>query len=174
MEQNKKKTLNHYMRILHRDIGFFIIGFIIIYSLSGIVLIYRNTDLLKHDVNVEAKLSPGIDPAELGNALRIEDLKLIDTKGDVVYFQNGSYNNSTGIAKYTVREAIPPLNKFIKLHKSASDNPVHWINITFGLLLLFLAVSSLWMYKKGTTIFRRGLYLGGTGIIAALLLLFFL
>jgi hypothetical protein len=174
MEQDKKKTLNHYMRILHRDIGFFIIGFIIIYSLSGVVLIYRNTDLLKHDVSVEVELSPGIDPGQLGNALRIKDLKLIDIKGDFVYFQNGSYNNSTGIAKYTVREVIPPLNKFIKLHKSASNNPVHWINITFGILLLFLAISSLWMYKRGTSIFRRSLYLGGTGIIAAILLLFFL
>jgi len=38
-----KKSINYYMRVLHRDIGFFIAGLLIIYALSGIVMIYRDT-----------------------------------------------------------------------------------------------------------------------------------
>lgn len=49
MEKKEKKSINHYMRSLHRDIGFFVIGLIVIYSISGVVLIYRDTNFLKHD-----------------------------------------------------------------------------------------------------------------------------
>ncbi len=38
MEPKKSKSFNYYMRTLHRDIGFFAFGLIVIYILSGIVL----------------------------------------------------------------------------------------------------------------------------------------
>ena len=43
MEEQEKKSINHFVRSLHRDIGFFVIGLTIIYSISGIVLTYRDT-----------------------------------------------------------------------------------------------------------------------------------
>ena len=44
MEQKEKKSIHYYMRGLHRDIGFFLIGLTLIYSISGVLLIYRDTD----------------------------------------------------------------------------------------------------------------------------------
>jgi hypothetical protein len=41
------------MRDLHNNIGFFIVGLVVIYSLSGIVQTYRDTSFLKHDVKNE-------------------------------------------------------------------------------------------------------------------------
>ena len=41
------------MRYLHNKIGFFITGLVIIYSLSGLVQTYRDTDFLKHEVTNE-------------------------------------------------------------------------------------------------------------------------
>ena len=52
----EKKSLNQLMRAWHRDIGFFIIGLVIIYALSGIALIFRDTDFLKHNIKFEKKL----------------------------------------------------------------------------------------------------------------------
>ena len=49
MEEKENKSINHCIRSLHRDIGFFIIGLTIIYSMSGIVLTYRDTNFLKHE-----------------------------------------------------------------------------------------------------------------------------
>ncbi|MDD4602869.1 MAG: hypothetical protein PHF97_03575 [Bacteroidales bacterium] len=171
MEMKEKKSINHYMRSLHRDIGFFVIGLTIIYSISGIVLIYRDTDFLKHEKLVEKQLSPNIKESDLGMVLHLRNLEISKTEGDVVYFQNGTYNSKTGIVKYTSQELPSLLNRFIALHFSSSRNLVHWFSVTFGILLLFLAISSFWMFKPQTKLFHRGIYLASAGIICSIIIL---
>ena len=172
MDDNRNKNLSHYMRALHRDIGFFIVGLVVIYAISGITLVYRDTDFLKKETRVETKLSPGIELSELGNALRIRDLKVSGVEGDMIYFDGGSYNKTTGLAISTVKALRFPLNKLTVLHKIPSKNPLHWVIIIFGVLILFMALSSFWMFRKDTKQFRRAIYVAGAGIIFTLLLLF--
>lgn len=173
MEQKEKKSINRYMRSLHRDIGFFVIGLIVIYSISGVALIYRDTNFLKHDAVVEKKISPDMDVSELGKVLRLKDFKVLKTDGPIIHFQNGTYNKETGIAKYSTKELPLWINKFSNLHKSSSKSLVHWFTTVFGILLLFLAISSFWMFKPKTKLFRRGIYFAASGILAAIILLIF-
>ena len=63
------KNMRYYMRFLHNNIGFFIAGLVVIYSLSGILQIYRDTDLLKHDVVTQKKLDINLAPDKLKEAL---------------------------------------------------------------------------------------------------------
>ena len=49
MKAKEKKSVHYYMRSLHRDVGFLVLGFTFIYALSGIVLVYRDTDFLKSE-----------------------------------------------------------------------------------------------------------------------------
>jgi uncharacterized iron-regulated membrane protein len=44
-----KKSLSIRMRIIHRYLGFFLSGIMAVYALSGIVLIFRDTDFLKQE-----------------------------------------------------------------------------------------------------------------------------
>jgi hypothetical protein len=171
MEQKGKKSLNHYMRALHRDVGFFIIGLTIIYSISGIVLIYRDTNFLKHEAMVEKKLSPNMEAPELGSVLHIRDFKVSKSEGDILYFQNGNYNKATGVATYSTNELPSFLNKFNSLHKSASKSSIHLFTTIFGILLLFLAISSFWMFKANSKLFRRGMILASAGIVVSIILL---
>lgn len=171
MEPKKSKSLNYYMRGLHRDVGYFIFGMVIIYALSGIALIYRNTDFLKHEVTLEKQLKPNLPGEEIGKELRLRELKTTKEEGDVIHFQNGTYNKSTGNAVYTSKEIIFPLNKFINFHKAISSKATHWFNLVFGALILFMAISSLWMFKAGTKTFKRGLILIGIGILFTVILL---
>jgi hypothetical protein len=166
----EKKSINQRMRALHRDIGFFIIGLVVIYVLSGIALIYRDTDFLKHNVKIEKLLSKNMQPSELKKSLHMKDLKVINSEGDTLFFDEGKYIKSTGIAQYTIKENIFPFNKFIGIHKVKSKNPLHWINTIFGLLLLFMVFSSFWMFKKGTALFRRGIIIAAVGLLLALIL----
>ncbi len=46
ISKKSNKNLRYYMRFLHNNIGFFIVGLVIIYSLSGILQIYRDIDFL--------------------------------------------------------------------------------------------------------------------------------
>lgn len=171
METKEKKSVNYYMRALHRDVGFFVIGLAIIYSISGVLLIYRDTDFLKSEQLVEKKLSPGIAEAQLGEALKMRNFKAVKTEGDIIYFQNGNYNKSTGEVKYTQQTLPAFIEKLTGLHKTISKNSTSWFSTIFGLLLLFLTISSFWMFKVKSKLFRRGIVIASVGFVITIALL---
>lgn len=174
MENKERNSINYYMRLMHRNVGFFILGFVIVYGLSGIVLIYRDTDFLKHERNINSTLPVGLDPSEIGSALRIRDFKVAKTEGDLIYFQVGTYNKATGETVHIVKELISPMNKLAGLHKTASKNVLHWFTLAFGVIMLFMAISSLWMFKSGSVLFRKGILTILAGIIFTVILLLFI
>lgn len=167
-----RKSFQQYVRALHRDLGFLTVGLIIFYALSGIVLIYRDVDFLKQEVFIEKTIAPGLSGEELAGTLRIKNLKATSQDSTTINFAQGTYSKTTGRVAYTTKQTIYPINKFIDLHKAASQSSTHWFTTLFGVILLFLAISSFWMFKSGTRQFRRGLVLSSIGIIAAVLLLF--
>jgi hypothetical protein len=167
-----KKPVNYYMRALHRDIGFFVIGLTIIYCISGIMLTYRETGFLKQEKTIERHLPPNIEEQKLGMILHLRDFKILKAEGDVIYFQNGTFNKSTGIANYSGKSLPLVLEKFNSLHKSSTQSMVHWFSVVYGILLLFLAISSFWMYKPGSRMFHRGIIIAGSGFTGAVILLF--
>jgi hypothetical protein len=173
METKERKSINHYMRVWHRYAGFFILGFALLYALSGITLIFRDTDFLKEEKKITLNLAPGIDPSELGRNLRMREFKAEKTEGDVIYFKGGFYNKATGAAEQTVKELISPFNKMTELHTSPSGKPLHWFTFTFAIVLLFLTVSSLWMFKSTSKVFRQGIIVVIAGIVFAGILVFF-
>jgi hypothetical protein len=171
MENKEKKSINHYIRLLHRYLGFFFVGFVLIYVLAGLTLIFRDTDFLKKEKTVKITLPADTKTSDLGPALRLREFKILKSEGNVIFFQGGTFNTSTGIAELTVNELIFPLNKFTNLHKTPSKNPFHWITLIFGTVILFLAISSFWMFNRKSKVFRNGLYIILAGFIFAVLLL---
>jgi hypothetical protein len=172
MDQNEKKSVRQLVRALHRDVGFFVVGLVIIYTLSGIVLVYRDTGFLTREVQVEKKLPPGIAPSVLGKMLRIKGFSVTKTEGDVVRFQGGSYDRTTGLAVYTTRELPVVLQQFVGLHKTVSGKVTHWYAVLFAASLCFLAISSFWMYPGGTSMVRRGGCITIVGIVVTTVILF--
>lgn len=172
METKERKSINHYMRMWHRYAGFFILGFALLYGISGITLIMRDTDFMKKEKKITFNLAPGIDPSELGRNLRMREFNVEKTDGDVIYFKGGSYNKATGAVEQTVKDLVFPFNKMTELHKTPSGKPLHWFTFTFALVLLFLAISSLWMFKSTTKMFRQGIIIVIAGIAVAGILLF--
>jgi hypothetical protein len=51
-------------------------------------------------------------------------------------------------------------------------HPLYWLNVFFGIALLFFAVSVFWMFKPKTPIFNKGLYFALGGIVLTVVLLF--
>jgi hypothetical protein len=173
MENKESKSVNYYMRIWHRYAGFFIVGFVLIYGLSGITLIFRDTEFLKHEKKINIALAPGINPSELGPALRMREFKAEKTEGDIIYFRGGSYNKVTGATQQTIKELVFPFNKLTSLHQTPSKNAIHWFTLSFGITMLFLAISSLWMFKPGSKVFRKGILTVAAGVVFVLILLIF-
>ena len=160
------------MRVYHRYLGFFLTGIMTVYGVSGIVLIFRETEFLKVERQIERKLPPNLNQEELGRELRVRDFKIESVDGNIVSFRQGSYNKETGIARYTTKELPFVLNRLTELHKASTDQPLFFLNVFFGLSLLFFVLSSFWMFLPKTDVFRKGAYFAFAGILLTLLLIF--
>lgn len=172
MENKEAKSVIYYVRFLHRYIGFFVIGITVLYGISGITLIYRDTDFLKQERQVEKQLPPNLKESELGRALHMRNIEITKTEGNIVYLKNGTYNKETGLVQYTDKALPEVLDKINGLHKSPSQSTTHLFSVLYGILLLFLAVSSFWMFKPKSLHFRQGIITAGVGFVFAVILLF--
>src|SRR4051794_6086241 len=148
-----RKNLRWYMRFLHNKIGFVIVGLVIIYSLSGVIQTYRDTDFLKHQVSNEMHLAPNLTASDLGSNLRLRNFKVIKTEGRTFYFKEGTYNAETGMAKYVTKEWYSWVMPFTELHKTSSKGVGHYFTTIFGVALFFMSISAFWMFKPGTKLF---------------------
>ncbi len=171
MEQKGKKSVVKVMRALHRDIGFLMVGLMVIYSLSGSLLIHRGTDFMKHDVKTERTLSPNMTMEDVASNLWIRDTQGAKTEGDVITFSNGTtYNMATGETVNVSRELIYPFNEFTMLHKTGGNSVGKIFTTISGIMLFFLAISSFWMYKRENRNFKRGIILASIGLILAIVI----
>lgn len=165
-------AFSYKMRVIHRYLGFFLVGIMAVYSISGIILIFRDTDFLKTEKAITKQVKPNAQPDELGKMLQIRDLKIDKEEGNILYFKNGTYDKTTGTANYKVKELPFIVDKMTHLHKAKSADKLFFFNIFFGLSLFFFVISSFWMFMPNTDVFKKGLYFTIGGIILTLILLF--
>ena len=160
------------VRVIHRYLGFFLAGIMALYAVSGMVMIFRNTDFLKVETQVNRTLATNLGADGLGQALRLRGLKVERSEGDVDYFPNGTYNRATGEASYVQKELPFVLDRMTHLHKATTNDPLFFMNLFFGMSLLFFVISAFWMYLPGGPILRKGLYFTAGGIVLMLIMLF--
>ena len=66
-----EKKAGVYFRIIHRYLGFYLVGIMAVYSVSGITLIFRRTDTFKKVTEVKTQLTPNLNENDLGKNLKI-------------------------------------------------------------------------------------------------------
>lgn len=159
------------IRAIHRYLGYFLVGIIIMYATSGIIMTFRDTDFLKSEKTVEKKLEPGITAENIGKALEKRKLKVTDEDAETIYFENGTYNKQTGKAIYTEKVWPPFVDKITDLHKSRSGEPLFFLNLIFASSLVFFVVSSFWMYPSHSKNFKTGMVYLGVGVAFTILML---
>lgn len=164
--------MNKTMRIYHRYLGFFLAGIMAVYSISGVIMIFRDTDFLKSEKVTEQTLPKDIKTEMLGRELRMRDFKADKEENRIVYFKNGTFDRSTGIVRFTKKELPFILGKMENMHKATSKSPLFFMNIFFGISLFFFVISSFWMFLPKTEIFKKGIYFTIGGIILTIILLF--
>ena len=173
MKEKSSKSLQYYMRVLHRDLGFLALGMVVIYALSGIVLIHRNGNFMKTSTPVEMTVAPNLGEKELGEALKFKKFQVKEEKDGIIYFAEGQYDKKSGKASFVKSELIFPFNKFANLHKvPCAQNPhVGWFTTLFGIVLFFLAISSLFMFKTNAKQFKANMIYTAVGIIISVILI---
>ena len=159
-------------RIAHRYLGFFMAGILAVYALSGIVLIFRDSDTFTIEKTQEVIVPEGTSLNQLGQVLHIKRLKIERKKSGIVYFKEGEYNMTSRKANFATRELPYVLDKMTHFHKAKTGDPLFFLNILFGLSLLFFVVSAFGMFIPGTAVFKKGMFFALGGIVVALVLLF--
>jgi hypothetical protein len=160
------------MRVYHRYLGFFLAGIMAIYSISGIIMIFRDTEFLKKENRKVLTVAANLKSDEIGPAIKLKNLKIKSDTLDIVTFEQGTYNKTTGVADYTVKELPYIVNKITKMHKATNKDTLFYLNIFFGVSLMFFVISSFYMFMPGTTIFKKGMYFTLAGIVLTLVMLF--
>ncbi len=168
---DKIKDTRSFMRITHRYLGYFMAGIMTIYAVSGVLLIYRDTDFLKKEKKYEKIIEKNLDEKALGKELKIKNFEVEKTEGTILKFKQGTYNSVTGEAKYTKKELPFVLDKMAKLHKSQSKDRLSPLNAFFGICLFFFVISSFWMFNPKSKAFKRGIKFTVAGLVAAVILL---
>lgn len=166
------KDKKNYFRIIHRYLGFYLGGIMAVYSISGIALIFRKTDTFKKVVEITKTISPNLSVKDLESTLKIKNLYVKSIEGNIVYFEKGRYNKQTGEVVYSKKEIPFFLKKMQTLHKATTKSPVYWLNIFFGISLLFFVISSFWMFLPSTSVFKKGIYFSLAGILMTIIILF--
>jgi hypothetical protein len=166
------KDTKSFMRITHRYLGFFMAGIMAVYSLSGILMIYRDTDFLKKEKIYEKVFEKNLTEKALGKEIKMKGFEVEKTENGVMFFKGGTYNSATGEAKYSKKELPFVLNKMTQLHKSQSKDTLSPLNAFFGFSLFFFVISSFWMFNTKSKAFKRGMIYAGIGFILALIMVF--
>lgn len=168
----KIKNTKTFMRIVHRYLGYFMAGIMVIYAISGVLMIYRDTDFLKEEKKYEKVFAKNLTEKELVKELKMKNLEVEKNENGVFKFKNGTYNSTTGEAKYSKKELPFVLNKMTQLHKAQSKDKLSPLNAFFGFSLFFFVISSFWMFNFKSKAFRSGMIYAGIGFVLALILLF--
>ncbi|TDX82868.1 hypothetical protein [Epilithonimonas xixisoli] len=166
------KDTRSFMRIVHRYLGYLMAGIMAVYSISGVILVYRDTDFLKRENHYEKIFDKNLTEKQLGEETKIKNFEITKIDNGIAYFKEGTYNSLTGKADYTKKELPFVWDKMTKLHKAKSAQALSPLNTFFGVCLLFFVISSFWMFPPKSKVFRRGMIFAAIGFVLALLLTF--
>lgn len=157
-----KKNLRKWLRLLHRDLGFFVVGLTLVYGISGFILNHKKTseDPAFKTISFEEQLPPLLTVSELTTAFQKEfatytlNKVLPTTQRYQLFLQGGvgSYVPETGQLTFEIYQKKPLIYFFNKLHYNQKN---HWTAPAdfFAFGMIFLALSGIFMVrgKKGLT-----------------------
>lgn len=156
----KKKSFSYWMRVIHRDLGFLMVGVCLVYGISGFLLNHMNGKDPAYSTTEESlRIDKGLTHDEL--AILWADKQLPELKKVMTIDENhsrlmlnggvGVYNSATGVVDYEVHSK----NTFIYWINKLHYNKVKGWSVMadlFAFSLLFFALSGLVMVKG-----RKGL-----------------
>jgi uncharacterized protein len=169
-----KVGIRKWLRIIHRDLGYFVVGITLVYAISGIILNHkkRGIDPAYRTVTVNDTLQSGMSIEELHLFFKHHyvDYELNKVLPDQTRYQLfvkggvGSYNVETGIIYFEVYQIKPFVSFINKLHYNKKK---HWTIPAdfFAGSLIFLALSGLFMVRGKNSIARNGKWYVLAGIV---------
>lgn len=177
MKWLNNKNLRKWLRIIHRDLGYFFVGITFVYGISGIILnhkeIKKDPAFKTHIVDVQFSKALTISEfkKEFENEYPYTLNKIIPNNTSYqLYLQGGmgNYNTETGLVYFEIYQKKPIVYFINKLHYNQKK---YWTAIAdiFAGAMIFFALSGLFMVRGKNSILKRGKWYLITGILLVVL-----
>lgn len=169
MNRNWKHRIKRWNRILHRDVGYFLSGLIIAYSISGIALNHIddwNPDFVihKNEVSLDRQYQRSEigeqDVERIGALVGEQSYKVYDfpTNDQLkIYYENATLHinlkNQKGVYERVLRR--PLIYETNVLHRNSVQG-WKWASDVFALFLIGLNITGLFILKGRTGLAGRG------------------
>lgn len=173
-----EKKIRKYARVLHRDIGYLFMGLILIYSISGIILVLKDEEKnpAYREIVIEKTVATNLSIEDfeeqwLDNITTHKLTKVYEKDSLYNFYVEGGlgiYNPANGLISYTVyseREIV----KFINEIHYNTGKRFTWLGIMFAVGFIFLGLSGLVMVKGKNGFLKRGIFFVIAGIIVPVL-----
>ena len=175
-------------RTLHRDLGYFYVGLIIVFSISGLFLNHReNWYPLNYEYQSEQITVPAID---LNHEMTQNDIKAISAQLNIidkverfgmenntiwVSYKNADleFNKHTGKGRLKKFMTTPVLGQMTMLHIDTNKFWIYYSDL-FAISLLLIAVSAIIFPKGKYSFVNYGWKLSLAGLAVPLIVIFFL
>lgn len=171
--------LRKLFRILHRDLGYFIVGMTVVYGLSGIILNHRydfNPDyqIYVTEFNADLRGKANSTSQEIKNVLESIDSDVVYKKHYInkqgllkVFIENGEVvinpETGKGIMRYLQRRPI--FFEMNKLHRATLGTVWKWVSDAMAVILILVAVTGLVLLKGKRGFGRWGWWWTVAGIL---------
>lgn len=174
MKLFSKKFLRKWLRLIHRDLGYFFVGITIIYAVSGIILNHKthDEDPAYRIVHENYRLQSNLSPKELksywvANLSEYQLNRIIPgSNGFNLYLKGGlgSYNLESGELTFEVYEKKQWVYFMNKLHYNSKKGWTFMADL-FAVAMLIFALSGMFMVPGRKGIAGRGKWLIAIGFL---------
>ncbi|NCC99080.1 MAG: peptidase [Bacteroidia bacterium] len=177
MNWNRKK-IQRWLRILHRDIGYFAVGITLVYALSGFFLSHKNIFPATKTVKYEIELPKNLNGRKIefywnaNTSVKLNHYK--ESENGIRLFVeggNGYYDKTSGKTSYEIYKKHPIISFLNQLHSNQKEGWIH-IADSYVFVLVFLSISGLFMVNGKNSFLKRGVWLMILGIILVLLFIY--
>jgi hypothetical protein len=174
MKLLSKKNIRKWLRLIHRDLGYFFVGITIIYAVSGIILNHKKNGedpaykTEYKNYKLEANLKPDELKAYWNENLDEYNLNRIIPTGKLyaVYLKGGmgNYNPVNGQLDFEVYSRKNWVYFMNKLHYNSKKGWTYMADI-FAVAMLLFALSGMFMVPGRKGIAGRGKWLIAIGLL---------
>lgn len=178
MKWLNKQNIRKWLRIIHRDLGYFMVGISLVYGISGIILNHKKTHndpafkTIVHEKQIEKMLT--VSNFETAFSIQFSNYtlnKLIPNENRYQLFIKGGvgyYDLETGKLSFEVYQKKPLVYFINKLHYNQKS---YWTTVAdiFAGALIFFALSGLFLVRGKNSLLQRGKWYVIAGIFLVIL-----
>lgn len=168
----KKNKIRLWLRRIHRDAGYLVVGVTLVYALSGIFLHHKmGVRTTTDQIQLAQYLSPQDLKEQWTGSTSHKAISYSEDRVETIHFYfpggMGEYHKISGQTTYETYKDRPVVKFMSQLHENQVKGWSYVADIYAG-ILIFLALSGLFMVPGKNGFMRRGIWWFVAGIVLVL------